>query len=86
MEFTRNSPVAADCRLKGPVLLAFWFWAAFVLGYYFWSIGPALDLIPAAFNFGAFDSSDGSKMFLVFRESFLILLAMVLVKLNNKTL
>ncbi len=66
--------VVAECRKSRTAFWVAWSWVAFVLGYYFWSIGPALDLIPAAFNTSAFSVLENSQALMVFKESFLIAL------------
>ena len=50
-------------------------WAAVVLVYYFWSIGPAFNYIPAAFNVDPFPPVEISKTLTIWEESCLILAA-----------
>jgi hypothetical protein len=67
-------PTAAESR-SGLILTSLVaLWAAFVLIYYFSSIGLALDLIPSAFNIGRYPAVSFSQAFPILSESAFIIL------------
>lgn len=69
-----SRPIASEARGGFPAFLTVVLWAVFVLVCYFSSIGLALDLIPAAFNAGAFPPAGVQQTLQVFGQSLFILL------------
>jgi hypothetical protein len=76
-----NHTFAAESRAGFWALVFACLWTVGVLVYYFWSIGPAVNYIPAAFNIDPFPPVEISKTLAIWGESCLILVVTFLISI-----